>query len=149
MAEIPEEGAMPRFLTQDWLDELKRVSSEALSGGMGVSAAVQWHVTGGSDGDVAYYWRVQDGTLSDARLGTIPDPDFVVTMSYDDAARMQRGDVELDALFRQNRIDVIGTAWSSPAAAWRNLTSFLSVLCLSFSPESAEIQDKLRAVTTY
>lgn len=141
---------MPRFLTQDWLDELKRVSSEALSVGERVSAAVQWHVTGGSDGDVAYYWRVQDGTLSDARLGTIPDPDFVVTMSYDDAARMQRGDVEPAALFRQNRIDVSGTAsWSSPAAAWRDLTRFFSVLWLSASPESAEIQDKLRAVTTY
>jgi hypothetical protein len=140
---------MSKFLTQEWLDEFKRVANETLSSGVQPSAAVQYHVTDGPHNDIAYLWRVQNGTLSEARLGTIPDPDFTVTIRYDDAVRMHKSEVDFATLFLQDRIDVEGRAWSSPRAAWRIIVTFVSLLSIAFSAESAEVQHQLRAITTY
>jgi putative sterol carrier protein len=128
---------MPKYLSQEWLDET-RVLAEDQPERPGASAQLQYVVTGGPDGDVKYYWILQDGKLIESALGNAPEADFTLTRTYEDSVKVQNGELDSNAAFMQGRMKVAG-----------NMTKFLALLPLTSSPEYLALQAKVRAITQY
>jgi len=128
---------MPKWLTQEWHDEYLRLA-ESQPERPGASARMQYVITGGPDGDVRYYWLLQNGKLVDIKLGEIPDPEITLTVAYDDAMKIQQGELDANAAFMQGRIKVAG-----------NMAKLMSLLPVTNSPEYKQLQEDVRAVTEY
>lgn len=129
---------MAKYLTQEWLDEFKSVSNATQPERPGVSARMQYTITSAPTGDVSYYWVIVDGTLTEAQLGETTDTDFTITMAYDDAVKVQKGEVDTNAAFMQGKMKVSG-----------NMAKLLSLLPLTNSPEYKKLEEEMRATTTY
>ena len=128
---------MPKYLTQEWLDVQKELAQE-FPERPGATARMQYHVTGGPDGDIRYYWVVVDGKVIEDRLGEDPDAEFTLTLSLEDSIKVQKGELDPNAAFMQGRMKVTG-----------NMGKLMSLLPLTQSPEYKAIQEKIRAVTEY
>src|SRR3954471_4011609 len=128
---------MPKYLSQEWLDE-GRVFAQEFSERPGATARMQYHVTGGPDGDVKYYWVLDNGKLLESKLGEDPEADFTMTLTYDDSVKVQKGELDPNAAFMQGRMKVTG-----------NMGKLMSLMPLTQSPEYAAIQEKIRGITEY
>ena len=128
---------MPKYLTQEWLDVQRELAQE-FPERPGATARMQYHVTGGPEGDIRYYWVVVDGKLMEDRLGDDPDAEFTLTLSLEDSIKIQKGELDPNAAFMQGRMKVTG-----------NMGKLMSLLPLTQSPEYRAIQEKIRAVTEY
>ena len=128
---------MPKWLTQEWLDE-QRTLGDTQPERPGASARMQYLVKGGPDGDVAYYWILEDGTLLEDKLGELDDPELTLIMSYDDAKKVQQGEIDENTAFMQGRIKVEG-----------NMAKLMSLMPITSSPEYRDLQAKLRELTEY
>ena len=128
---------MPKWLTQEWHDEYLRLA-ESQPERPGASARMQYVITGAPDGDVRYYWLLENGKLVDIQLGEIADPEITLTVAYDDAMKIQQGELDANAAFMQGRIKVAG-----------NMAKLMSLLPVTNSPEYKQLQEDVRAVTEY
>ena len=128
---------MPAYLTQEWLDE-QQVIAQEFPERPGATAHLQYVVTGGPEGDVRYYWVVENGKLLESRLGDDPDAEVTISVSYDDSVKIQKGELDETAAFMQGRLKVTG-----------NMGKLMSLMPLTQSPEYKAIQEKIRAVTDY
>ena len=128
---------MPKWLSQEWLDESKKLA-ESQPERPGASARMQYVVTGGPDGDIKYYWVLEDGKLLESQLGEAADSDFTLSMSYDDAKKIQQGELDANAAFMQGRMKVTG-----------NMAKLISLLPLTNSPEYRALQEQIREITEY
>jgi putative sterol carrier protein len=99
---------------------------------------MQYVVTGGPDGDIRYYWILENGKLQESQLGELPDPDFTLTQSYDDAVKVQKGELDANAAFMQGRVKVTG-----------NMAKLMSLLPLTNAPEYKQLQEEINAITQY
>ncbi len=128
---------MAKYLTQEWLDETR-----AMAAGQpdrpGASARMQYVVTGGPEGDIKYWWRLEDGKLLESGLGTLDDSDFTMTLSYEDSAKVQQGELDANAAFMQGRMKVTG-----------NMGKLMQLMPLTNSPEYRALQDEIRAITEF
>ena len=61
---------MPKYLSQEWLDEVTKMA-EGQPERPGASARMQYVVTGGPEGDIKYYWALDNGKLLENKLGEI------------------------------------------------------------------------------
>ena len=61
-----------------------------------------------------------------------------MTIGYDDAAAVQRGDLDANAAFMQGKMKVSG-----------NVPRMMSLLPITVSPEWKAMQENLKAVTEY
>lgn len=128
---------MPKWLTQPWFDvqlELGKDQPER----PGATARMQYVLTGGPDGEVRYCWVLEDGRMVEDRLGQLDDPDLTLTMTYEDARKIQSGELDEQAAFMQGRVKVDG-----------NMAKLMALLPITSSPEYRELAEKLRAVTEY
>ena len=128
---------MPKYLSQDWFDQGKKLA-ESQPERPGATARMQYVVTGGPDGDVRYYWVLENGKLQESSLGDLPDPDFTMTMSYADSVAVQQGDLDANAAFMQGRIKVTG-----------NMGKLMQLMPLTMSPEYKQLQEQVREITEY
>ena len=128
---------MPKWLSQEWLDESKKLA-ESQPERPGASARMQYVVTGGPDGDIKYYWVLEDGRLNENELGELDDAELTLTMSYDDAQKVQKGEIDENTAFMQGRIKVDG-----------NMAKLMALMPITSSPEYRALQDELRAITEY
>jgi putative sterol carrier protein len=128
---------MPKYLSQEWLDEGRKLAEDQPVR-PGATARIQYHTTGGPDGDVKYYWVLEDGKLLESTLGELGDPDFTLTMSYEDAVKVQKGELDPNAAFMQGRMKVSG-----------NMAKLMSLLPLTNSPEYRALQEQIREVTEF
>ena len=128
---------MAKYLSQEWLDEGRKLAEDQPVR-PGATARIQYVTTGSPDGDVEYYWVLEDGKLLDSQLGKIDDSDFTITMSYDDAKKVQLGELDANAAFMQGRMKVSG-----------NMAKLMSLLPLTNSPEYRSLQEQIRAVTEF
>ena len=126
---------MTKFLSQEWLDET-RVLAESQPERPGASAQMQYVVAGGPDGDVRYYWILENGKLLESALGDAPDADFTMTLVYDDAVKVQQGELDANAAFMQGRMKVAG-----------NMAKLMALMPLTNSPEYKSLQDQIRQIT--
>jgi putative sterol carrier protein len=130
---------MPPYLSQEWLDAGRELAQE-FPERAGATARLQYQVTGSPEGDVHYYWVVENGKLQESTLGDDPDAEITLSMSYEDAVKMQKGELDANAAFMQGRVKVV------PGS---NMGKLMSLLPLTQSPEYKAIQAKIDAITDY
>jgi len=126
-----------KWLTQEWLDESTRLA-QTQPIRPGASARLQYVVTGGPDGGVPYYWIVEDGQLVENRLGELSDSEVTLTETYEDAKRMQQGELDANSAFMQGKIKVSG-----------DIAKLMALLPITMSPEFAEFQKEVLAITEF
>lgn len=128
---------MPKWMTQEWMDEQTKLAQDQPER-PGATARMQYVITGAPDGDIRYYWVLEDGHLKENRLGTLDDAELTLTQSYEDAVKIQKGELDEQAAFMQGRIKVEG-----------NMAKLMALLPITSSLEYRELQDKIREITEY
>ena len=128
---------MAKYLSQEWLDEGKKLAQE-FPERPGATARMQFVVTGAPEGDVKYFQVLDNGKINESTLGEDPDADFTITTTYEDAKKIQDGELDPNAAFMQGRMKVTG-----------NMGKLMALMPLTQSPEYKAIQEKIRAVTEY
>ncbi len=128
---------MSKWLSKTWIDETRDMA-ESQPERPGASAKIQYVVTGAPDGDVRYYWVLENGKLVESDLGDLPEPDITMAESYDDAMKIQKGDLDPNAAFMQGRIKVAG-----------NMAKLMSLMPLTNAPEYKELQKEIQGMTEY
>ena len=128
---------MSKYLTQEWFDET-RAMAESQPERPGATARMQYIVTGAPDGDVHYYWVVENGKLVDSQLGDLPDADFSMSLTYDDSLKIQRLELDPNAAFMQGRIKVNG-----------NMAKLMSLMPITNSPEYKALMGEIDKITEY
>jgi predicted lipid carrier protein YhbT len=128
---------MAKWLTQEWLDETKKMA-DGQPERPGASARMQYVVTGGPDGDIKYYWVLENGKILESQIGEMPDPEVTLTQSYDDAMKIQKGELDANAAFMQGRVKVTG-----------NMAKLMSLLPLTNAPEYKQLQTEIQAITEF
>ena len=128
---------MAKYLTQEWLDLGRELSADQPEH-PGASAKMQYVVTGGPDGDIQYYWVLEDGKLREASLGAIDDADFTMTSTYDDSVAIAKGELDANAAFMQGKMKVTG-----------NIGKLMQLMPLTMSPEYQALQVKARELTEF
>jgi alkyl sulfatase BDS1-like metallo-beta-lactamase superfamily hydrolase len=128
---------MPKWLSQEWLDEGKKLA-ESQPERPGASARMQYVVTGGPDGDIKYYWVLENGKLLESQVGEMPDPEVTLTQSYEDAKKIQLGELDANAAFMQGRVKVTG-----------NMAKLMALLPLTNAPEYKQLQEQIGAITEF
>jgi alkyl sulfatase BDS1-like metallo-beta-lactamase superfamily hydrolase len=128
---------MTKWLTQEWLDEGRELA-ESQPERPGATARMQYVVTGGPEGDVKYYWILENGKLLESKLGELPDAEVTLTESYEDAMRIQKGELDANAAFMQGRVKVTG-----------NMAKLMSLLPITNSPEYKALQQQILERTEF
>ena len=128
---------MAKYLSQEWLDEGRKLSDE-FPERPGASARMQYVVTGAPEGDVKYYWVLENGKILESKVGEDPSADFTITTTYEDAKKIQDGELDPNAAFMQGRMKVSG-----------NMAKLMSLLPLTNSPEYRALQEQIREITEY
>jgi len=128
---------VPKYLTQEWLDTQREIAQE-FPERPGATAHLQYIVTGGPEGEVRYYWVVENGKILEDELGEDPDAEVTMTITWEDSAKMQRGELDETAAFMQGRLKVQG-----------NMGKLMSLMPLTQSPEYKAIKAKITEVTEF
>ena len=128
---------MSKWLSQEWLDESKKMA-ESQPERPGASAKMQYVVTGGPDGEIKYYWILENGKLQESVLGELADAEVTMTQTYEDAMKIQKGELDANAAFMQGRVKVTG-----------NMAKLMSLLPLTNAPEYKDLQKQIQEITEY
>lgn len=98
---------MPEYLSAEWHERLKELAVDQPDR-PGATIFLQYHVTGGPDGDIKYWSNIVDGKIVDQQVGESPDSEVTMTVSYEDAKAIQKGELDANAAFMQGRVKVGG-----------------------------------------
>ena len=128
---------MAKWLSQEWLDETRKMA-ESQPERPGATTVLQYVITGGPDGEIHYYWVLDNGKLNESQLGDHANPEVTLTQTYEDAMRIQKGELDANAAFMQGRVKVTG-----------NMAKLMSLLPLTNAPEYKQLQTEIGAVTQY
>jgi putative sterol carrier protein len=128
---------MSKWLTQEWLDETKKMA-DGQPERPGASARMQYVITGGPDGEVKYYWVLENGKLLESQMGDLADAEVTMAMTYEDAMKIQKGELDANAAFMQGRIKVSG-----------NMAKLMALMPLTNAPEYKDLQKQIQEVTEY
>ena len=128
---------MPKYLSQEWLDEFVKLAVDQPTR-PGATVKIQYKATNGPDGDIDYYWVIDEGKILEAQLGMVDGADFTMTSAYDDAMKVQKGELDATAAFMQGKMKVAG-----------NMAKMMSLLPITNSPEWKALQEKVNAATEY
>jgi predicted lipid carrier protein YhbT len=128
---------MAKWLTQEWLDEARALGADQPDR-PGASARMQYEVTGGPDGDVKYYWVLEDGHLRESALGVLADAELTLTTVWSDAMAIQKGELDANAAFMQGKVKVAG-----------NMGLMLNLLPITNAPEYRDLQSRIVAITEF
>ena len=128
---------MPKYLSQEWMDTAKSLAQD-FPETPGASVRMQQVVTGGPDGDIAYYTVIENGKTVEQTLGEDPNAEVTLTNSYDDAVKIMKGELDANAAFMQGKVKVTG-----------NMAKMMSLMPLTAKPEYKAIGEKLREQTEF
>jgi putative sterol carrier protein len=129
---------MAKWLSQEWLDDMVTMS-ESQPERPGASARMQYVVTGAPDGeDIKYYWVLENGKLLECQLGVLDDAEVTLTQTYEDAKRIQKGELDANAAFMQGRVKVTG-----------NMAKLMSLLPITNSAEYKKLQAEILESTEF
>lgn len=128
---------MAKYLSQEWLDDVRELAATQPPR-PGATARIQWVVGGAPDGDVKYWWHLEDGRLIDCGIGALDDADITLTYRYDDARKVALGELDPNAAFMQGRMKVAG-----------DLGKLMQLLPITASSEYRALQDEVRKRTEF
>lgn len=128
---------MSKWLSQDWLDETRKMS-DGEPERPGASVKMQYVVTGGPEGDVKLYWILENGKLLESSLGELPEAEVTRTETYEDAMKLQKGELDASAAFTQGRIKVSG-----------NMEKLMALMPLTNAPEYKDLQRRILEITEF
>lgn len=128
---------MSKWLTQEWLDETRQMAEDQPER-PGATTTMQYVVTGGPEGDVHYYWILDNGKIKDSKLGDLPDAEVTLTQTYEDALKIQKGELDANAAFMQGRVKVTG-----------NMAKLMSLLPITNSAEYKQLQSRIAEITDF
>lgn len=121
---------MAKFLSDEWLDAVR----EHARGGAGAGdLTVRLHV---AVGDVQFHAIVDNGALEALASGPLSDADVSLTVPFDDAVALQRGETDPSVLFMQGRMKTAGDPGK-----------LLDLLARSARPGFAALRDAVGATT--
>jgi hypothetical protein len=130
---------MSKWLSKEWLDET-RAMADSQPERPGASARIQYIVSGGPDGEIRYFWVLDNGKLLESELGNATEPDITMTTSYEDAKKIQQGELDPNAAFMQGRVKIGSNT---------NMAKLMSLMPLTNAPEYKELQKEIREITEY
>jgi putative sterol carrier protein len=128
---------MAKYLSQEWLDMGKELGQE-FPERPGATAIMQFVTTGTPEGDVTYHQVLENGKILESKLGDNANADFTITSTYEDAVKIQKGELDANAAFMQGRMKVTG-----------NMGKLMSLMPLTQSPEYKAIQAKVAEKTDF
>ena len=128
---------MTKWLSQQWLDETRAMGAD-LPGPAGLSARLQVEITGGPDGEVRYHRVFEDGREVSSATGPVDVPDVTLTMAWDDAVAVERGDLDPNVAFMRGRLKVAGS-----------MGVMLTLLPLARTPEYQDLRRRITSVTEF
>jgi putative sterol carrier protein len=128
---------MSKWLSQEWLDETRKMA-EGQPERAGASARMQYVVTGAPDGDIDYYWVLENGKITESQLGKLPDAEVTLTTAYPDALKIQKGELDANAAFMQGKVKVTG-----------NMAKVMALLPITNAPEYKQLQTEIAAITEF
>jgi predicted lipid carrier protein YhbT len=128
---------MAKWLSQEWFDEARALAADQPDR-PGASARMQYEVTGGPDGDVKYYWVLEDGHLRESALGVLADAEVTLTTVWSDAMAIQKGELDANAAFMQGRVKVAG-----------NMGTVLKLLPITNAAGYRDLQRRIVAITEF
>ncbi len=99
---------MTKWLSEEWFEQARSLASD-LPARPGCTGRIQQEITGGPDGDVSCYWVLEEGRPTSAAPGVVAAPDITVTLSWSDAATVQRGGLDPSVAFMRGRMKVAGS----------------------------------------
>jgi putative sterol carrier protein len=126
-----------KWLSAEWFDQTRAMAADQPEH-LGLSARIQYEMTGGPDGEVSYYWILEDGRLEASAAGTIDAPDVTLTLPWDDAVAMQRGELDPNVAFMQGRMKVAGS-----------MGVMMALLPVTNTPEYQELRRRITDVTEF
>ncbi len=128
---------MAKYLSQEWLDEGRALAIDQPER-PGATVRMNYVVTGAPQGEVSYYWVLENGKLLEARLGSLEDGEVTLTMAYEDSVKQAKGELDPNAAFMQGRVKVTG-----------NMAKLMSLLPLTNAPEYKQLQVEINKMTEY
>ncbi len=128
---------MTSWLSPEWFDRARALAEEEPAR-PGLSARVQWEVTGGPNGDLRYYWVLSDGRPTEGAEGTVARPDVTLTMAWDAAAAVQRGDLDPNVAFMRGQMKVAGS-----------MGVMLALLPVATSPAGRDLRRRIADLTDF
>ena len=120
---------------REWAREWQRTEGASTLRG---TLALLPSVTGGPDGDIKYYWVLENGKISQSQLGRLDDAEVTLTTGYADALKIQKGELDANAAFMQGKVKVTG-----------NMAKVMSLLPITNSPEYKQLQTEISAITEF
>jgi predicted lipid carrier protein YhbT len=128
---------MAKWLSPEWFDETRALAADQPDR-PGASARMQYEVTGGPDGEVKYYWVLEDGHLRESALGVLADPEVTLTTAWKDAVAIQKAELDANAAFMQGKVKVAG-----------NMGKVLALLPITNTPEYRDLQRRIVEITEF
>ena len=128
---------MAKWLSSEWFDETRALAADQPDRS-GASARMQYEVTGGPDGDVKYYWVLEDGHLRESAPGVLADAEVTLTTAWSDAVAIQKAELDANAAFMQGKVKVAG-----------NMGKVLALLPITNTPEYRDLQRRIVEITEF
>jgi putative sterol carrier protein len=126
-----------KWLTTEWFDQTRSMAA-ALPERTGLSAAIQYQVTGGPAGDLSYYCVLEDGRPVGNGLGSVDDPEVTLTLGWDDAVAVHGGHLDPSVAFMQGGMKVAGS-----------MAVVIRLLAAAQAPESRDLRRRIGALTEF
>ncbi len=98
---------MSVFLSPEWFEAAGGRLAE-LQPVPGISASVQYVISGGPDDKLTFHAEVVDGVIASLEQGKAADPDVTLSCSYDTALSVISGEQSPEVIFMSGALKVEG-----------------------------------------
>jgi hypothetical protein len=126
-----------KWLTAEWFEATMAMAGEEPVA-PGVSARIQCQISGGPDGEVTCHRVYDDGHLVSRGLGAVKGSDVTLSVAWDDAVAMQRGDLDPNVAFMRGTMKVAGS-----------MGVMLSLLPAVRTPEYRDLRPRMADITEF